>query len=109
LSSPDTSSTLHDEAMALADEADALLKQARGLYAQAAWKELKAAELAGDSEPSRSILYRSAAWLELSAGSFERAAWIARRGLDGQPAPRLREELRVVLERAECLQAMNES
>lgn len=67
----------HDEAMAACD--------ARRF--EDAWRlEERAAIAAGASEPSRGILYRSAAWCAVSAGRLDEAVRLARVGLAGDPA-----------------------
>lgn len=92
----------HDEAMALTDAADALRRagdpRCVATFARAADLEREAAELAGTSEPSRAILYRSAAWLALAAGDPDGAALLALDGLDGD-GPRA--DLLAVLRAAE--------
>ena len=87
--------------MAHADHA--ILAQRRRDLAVAArhWKaaaglEARAAALTTD-EPSRSILYRSAAWLAVHAGDLPRARTLARTGLAGHPSTDIAAELREVL------------
>lgn len=101
---------LHNEAMALIDDAD-LLKNAetvRGksfrkrLLWHALFNEYQAALLA-ETEPSRSILRRSAAWIAIEYGDAARAKYIAEEGLALEGVPnRVRRELEEVLERAEA-------
>lgn len=76
-----TATDRHEAAMTLADRADAANRRVRALFLAASVEEEEAAKLADASEPSRSILYRSAAWLALNAGDPARALDLARRGL----------------------------
>lgn len=54
--------------------------------------ERSAADLCGE-EPSRSVLYRSAATLALQKGDRSETVRLARCGLDGAPPPEIEEEL----------------
>lgn len=82
---------LHGEAMGLVDDATARLREASRL-------EEAAALQAGDAEPSRSVLMRSAAWIALQAGDLRRAERLAAGGLAARDVPdRLRHELREVI------------
>ena len=104
--------SLHDEAMALAqlalvarhsggqERAVALAREAFGFEAQAA--DLVPAGV--DSEPTRSILYRSAAWLALDAKLPDEAVRLAERGLAGSPPASIAAELNEVLAMA-CVSA----
>lgn len=51
-----------------------------------------------DSEPSRSILFRSAASLAYNAGDYETADWLIANGLAGFPPPEIKEELKNLYE-----------
>ncbi|HML21842.1 MAG TPA: hypothetical protein PKD09_09350 [Aggregatilinea sp.] len=92
---------LHERAMALAD--DALIARTRGemsrvkrLSRRAFRLERRAAQsvpLAPESEPTRSILYRSAAWLALDSGAPEDALEMVKFGLAGDPPILVRREL----------------
>lgn len=104
---------LHDQAMRLCGLAIA----SEGLGRRAAYRrahrlEVEAARLT-EAEPSRGILWRSAAWLALDAGKPAGAAWAAQRGLDspGDLPKRYRRELvevlRVALERLQRLASIN--
>lgn len=92
---------LHNEAMSLAQDAYMAREtgqdeQALGLAARALELEVDAAEmipLAPESEPTRSILYRSAASLAMQARQFERALRLAGQGLAGFPPPRVISEI----------------
>lgn len=89
---------LHHEAMAKAEEAMLLQRQDhqhdKVLAFQAAYRlEWRAAMRVGDSEPSRSVLYRSAGWLAHNAGRFRLALHLADKGLQGQPPTDIRWEL----------------
>jgi hypothetical protein len=57
--------------------------------------------LDGDLEPSRSILFRSAASLALLCGEPEDARKLVHLGLSGQPSMRVREVLEAILADAE--------
>ena len=92
---------LHNEAMALAFEADAARKagnlaEAAEHFARAMDVQRRAAELE-TTQPSRAIMFRSAAWLAVEAGKLRAAERIAMYALvdDGIPA-RVQEELREV-------------
>mgnify|MGYP003425734961 CR=1 FL=1 len=92
---------LHNEAMALAFEADAARKagnlaEAAEHFARAMDAQRRAAELEA-TQPSRAIMFRSAAWLAVEAGKLRAAERIAMYALvdDGIPA-RVQEELREV-------------
>lgn len=85
---------LHDEAMAACDGQD---------FTRAMELEERAALEAGASEPSRAILYRSAAWCAMSAGRPADALRLAQRGLEGAAVPgRARRELKEVLAAAQA-------
>lgn len=89
---------LHNAAMALADDAEALRREgnadmARATFADAYDLERQAAD-AADEEPSRGILYRSAAWLALDAGRADLAADAVTAGLRGKPHPDIAAELK---------------
>jgi hypothetical protein len=69
---------LHDDAMAACDDQD---------FTRAMELEEQAAVAAGDSEPSRAILYRSAACCAMSAGRAADAERLALLGLEGVGVP----------------------
>lgn len=97
---------LHREAMELAEEA--ALEQAAGrvgrakeLFAAAFDRERLAAErldLHLDVEPTRSVLFRSAASLALDCDDARSAEKLIARGLAGDPPPEIASELRDLLE-----------
>lgn len=97
---------LHREAMSLADLAT--MEQVAGnrqraheLLEQAFEKERRAAELLDarfDLEPTRSVLFRSAASLALDAGHHGVAEKLICRALIGSPPPEIADELRDLLE-----------
>jgi hypothetical protein len=95
---------LHPKAMDLADLAFRHQRKgeevrAKQLFYEAFHLERKAAALlpaAESSEPSRSILYRSAASLAYNAGEYEAADRLVASGLAGYPPPEIQEELRVL-------------
>lgn len=97
-----TVNDLHPQAMDLADLAfhhqrKGEDERARYLFLEALELERQAAALlqrTPDAEPSRSILYRSAASLAFNGGDFETADWLIANGLSGYPPPEIREELK---------------
>jgi len=96
----------HREAMGLADRADmekrrGNLDVARQLYGQAFKLEQSAATALAtryQDEPSRSILYRSAASLAMDIQQFNEAERLIAAALSGFPPPDIAEELRDLLE-----------
>ena len=97
---------LHREAMDLAQEA-ALLRQrgqnvaAREVAARALPFEVEAASLIEKvvaSEPTRSILYQSAASLAFHAEDYATAQRLVAEGLSGYPPPRVEQELKDLFE-----------
>ena len=95
---------LHQQAMALADEADGLRRQDdaqwRKRMGEGAELEAEAASLTTE-EPSRSVLYRSAATMMLDAGRVCEAKLLVSMGLVGDGVPdAIGEELRVVRAKA---------
>lgn len=97
----------HDEAMNLAELA-AVAKvrgdpeQANKLLRQAYENEAKAANLLTDvssPEPTRSVLFRSAASLAIDCNEFREAEKLISLGLAGNPPPDVTEELRDLFER----------
>ncbi|HVF49465.1 MAG TPA: tetratricopeptide repeat protein [Pyrinomonadaceae bacterium] len=101
-----TVNDLHPQAMDLADEAFRLRRrgndaEARMLFLRALELEQKAAFLlpaTEASEPSRSILYRSAASLAYNAEDYEEAERLIAFGLSGFPPPEIRDELKNLYE-----------
>lgn len=97
---------LHQQAMTLAQEA--LIARETGdktraaqLAARAFPLEQQAAHLIANSpasEPTRSILYRSAATLAYQAGDYATAQRLVAEGLAGYPAPRTEQELKDLFE-----------
>lgn len=86
----------HDRAMHLASLADSEpdSDKRRELFLLASHNEHTAAEYAGSVEPSRSVLYRSAAWLALNGKRPEKALKLAGCGLNGDEVPaEIRDEL----------------
>ena len=97
----------HDVAMGLADLADTLrrhkldAKLCRQAAALAMRLERRAARsTARGAEPSRSVLFRSAAWLAMGAEDPEEAHELAQEGLEGFPPAEIAAELREVLDAA---------
>lgn len=97
---------LHEQAMQLADEAFLLKvqkqnEQAVSLLKRAANLEMEAASslpISPDSEPSRSILYRSAASLAYDAADYKLADRLVSFGLAGFPPPEIERELKNLYE-----------
>ncbi len=97
---------LHNNAMDFAEQA--FLSQRKGkqehaitLFKKALELEKKAAELlplTEDSEPSRSILYRSAASLSFNAEDYELAERLVAMGLSGFPPNEIKDELKTLYE-----------
>jgi tetratricopeptide (TPR) repeat protein len=100
-----TITDLHRHAMALADEADTARRTgadetAHSLYEQAFALEQQAAELLRadlDAEPSRSILFRSAASLAMQCGEYREAERLIATALSGNPPDDVCQELRQLL------------
>ncbi len=99
------SNNLHEQAMhlaelALLEEKSNNLSQAQALFQKAFLLEQKEAMTlvnAFKQEPSRSVLFRSAAYLALKAGLFREAERMAAFGLSGNPPDEIAVELREVL------------
>ncbi len=97
--------SLHDEAMELAQLAlvarhTGNVERAAALAREAFGREAQAADLVPegvDSEPTRSILYRSAAWLALQANLPDEAVRLAERGLAGSPPASIAAEIEEAL------------
>lgn len=95
----------HEEAMERADSAIAAqkagdLEKARALFAEACQLESGAAHMLLDeldAEPTRSVLFRSAASLAVQAQQLAYAAYLVACGMEGSPPQEIREELRDVL------------
>lgn len=104
MSDPDRLSQLHAAAMRQADLALAADRMgstsaSRQLYRMAMLSEKQAAAAAGDHEPARSVLYRSAGSLALLCGDVDEAARLALLGLAGDPPPEIAGELEGIEER----------
>lgn len=97
---------LHSEAMSLAQQAflareKGSHKQAEELSKQAFRLESDAAEQLereANAEPTRSVLYRSAASLAIQAKEFSEAQRLVAKGLAGYPPPEIEEELKDLYE-----------
>jgi len=93
---------LHLKAIDLAEQAFSLQKKgdninAKKLFLEALKFEQQAALLLSptqESEPSRSILFRSAASLAFKGGDYESADWLIANGLSGYPPSEIKEELK---------------
>jgi hypothetical protein len=98
---------LHEEAMDLAEMAFVArlggdLEQADRLSRRAYEDEAKAARLMSDigsPEPTRSVLYRSAASLALDCNEYREAERLIAAGLVGDPPEEIAEELRELFEK----------
>lgn len=95
--------TLHETAMDLADQA-VLTKnpsKSRELFRSAFEKERKAAEIwtkISGQEPTRSVLYRSAASLAVDCAEYAEAEVLIEKGLSGRPPADIAEELKELLD-----------
>ncbi|MDX2075479.1 MAG: hypothetical protein SFZ02_03550 [bacterium] len=92
---------IHRQAMEIADEAFMAkrlgeLDRAKSLFLQSFELELSIAQQA-TTEPSRSVLLRSAATLALHAEHYREAERVAAMGLSGNPPSEIADELRDVL------------
>ena len=93
---------LHQQAMDLAEVAFTAklrgdMEQANQLNWQAFEKEAKAAALLAsnlDAEPTRSVLYRSAASLAVDCGEMQTAEMLIATALSGNPPQEIAEELK---------------
>ena len=99
--------TLHDQAMHLANQAMEASKkdatQAKQYFQEAYQLEQQAAmTLVNDfeQEPSRSVLFRSAAYLALKAELYREAERMAAFGLSGNPPNEIADELRDVFSKS---------
>ena len=97
---------LHDQAMAYVDQAFLAerrgdLTGAREHYCEALKFEIEAAELLREEltiEPSRSVLYRSAASIAVSCGHYREAERLIAVALAGKPPREIADELQTLLE-----------
>lgn len=95
---------LHNQAMQLMHQADRLRdigQDAKKLYAQACDYEEQAAQIVSsseDNEPSRSILYLSAASLAWCGKELMRAERLVATGLQGSPSQKTRKDLYKLLD-----------
>ena len=104
-----TVNDLHPKAMDLAEEAFQLQRegedgQAKRLFLEALALEREAALLlpvSEEAEPSRSILFRSAASLAYNAEEYETAEQLIAHGLSGFPPAEIKEELKDLYENIE--------
>ena len=104
-----TAKELHDRAMDLVEAG--ILERVKGnedltvqRYAEALDLELSAItvleERGETSEPTWSVLHRSAAWMAFNSNQFRRAEQLASKALAGEPHPEIAEELRDLWEQA---------
>ena len=106
---------LHREAMDLAEEASfeqaaGRVDRAKQLYATAFELERQAAELLDtriDLEPTRSVLFRSAASLALDCSDPRAAERLLARALSGNPPPEIASELRDLFEQVNLHRHLN--
>ena len=97
---------LHSEAMRLAQEAIVLRHSGQVTEAERLAKEAMALEAEAShqikldvtNEPTRSILYRSAASLAIQANEFDKAQRLIAGGLAGYPPPEIEAELQELYE-----------
>jgi len=100
-----TAVDLHNEAMELAEQALSLGREGdsareRKLFEQAFEREKEAATSLldrEDVEPSRSVLFRSAAALARDAGRYGDALDMVKLGLSGTPPEGIRNELKALM------------
>ncbi|MEM6598132.1 MAG: hypothetical protein AAF810_20115 [Cyanobacteria bacterium P01_D01_bin.36] len=93
---------LHRAAMNLAEQADLAKlrgenRQVQNALRQALKLESEAAQMVADdldSEPTRSVLHRSAASLAMECGEFQMAEKLIARALAGSPPSDIEEELK---------------
>ena len=94
---------LHQKAMDLAEQADLLklrgdeMSKVKDILQQALKLETEAAQMVADSlasEPTRSVLHRSAASLAIECGEFQTAEKLIARALAGTPPLDIEEELK---------------
>lgn len=98
-------SRLHSEAMAAVDLGDSYKRMGKLAIAAGHYRRAFALERSAaigfldlkDVEPTRSVLFRSAAWLAFQCGELQEGARLARFGLSGMPPPEIRRELEEVL------------
>lgn len=86
----------HREAMLIADDADQARKKMKALYHLAFLYEKEAALSVKDMlwmEPTRSVLFRSAASLAIDCEEYEQAMEMIKIGLEGKPPSEIKEEL----------------
>ncbi len=102
---------LHREAMAFAEQGDLAkrinhVNEAQTLYRRALELEKQAAlELRDDysEEPSRSVLFRSAATLAFDVGEWREAEKLVAMGLSGEPPHAIAEELHDVMDQISAI------
>lgn len=106
---------LHEKAMSLASQAlvasyEDRLDEVHSFYTQAYKLDAEAADLVAKTqhEPTRSILYRSAAALALECSAFEDVERLVSCGLRGYPPSEIAEELREIREKALFRKALKE-
>lgn len=94
---------IHHKAMEWADEGQLCLyrgdhSSARQAFRKAMELEREAACAAGDTEPDRSVLFRSAGSLALNCDELRTAEQLLAHGLAGEPPEEIAEEIRDLLE-----------
>ena len=97
-----TPKKLHIEAMQKSQLADIAIFENREQDAMSLWKESFELEKQAamllmnkyDKEPTRSILFKSAAYLALKVGLKREAEFLACRGLEGSPSEYVAKELK---------------
>ncbi len=104
---------LHDEAMAYADHAYFARKdgdqEAFLNYSRIAYEKERQAALSIESEksePTRSVLHRSAATLAYDCGEFHDAEKLIIRALSGNPPEEITQELHALYDKVKCQLAL---
>jgi tetratricopeptide (TPR) repeat protein len=106
-----TASELHDQATVFAGYAYVArirgnVEEAKEYARKALPFETQAAEILRDqidAEPSRSVLYLSAASLAMQCGEYDEAEQLIETGLQGKPPREIAQDLRDVLEQVKTL------
>lgn len=101
-----TAQEWHDNAMALVDEAIIAKRQhGSALASRTSYKEALLAEMMAASmtkmQPSRAILFRSAASIAVMCGLYSVAESLALIGLEGNPPAEIADELREIVRNTE--------
>jgi len=104
---------IHNKAMDFAEEAMVAQHEKKNnvkeLYKKSYDLELQAVKLieSMDLEPSRSVLFRSCAWLACDCNLYQEAQKLAKKGLSGEPDSVIKEELEQVIRVAMVLEDLS--